>query len=188
MLGRLLIALVGGVVVIGVVMGLLSFPFWNEPPSVPRGEGPRRSADEAIENRYADRRGYETVGRGVIVPVADAPQLLRQCSRETVSPIDGYWRPEREQIEDFERRLPAFVAQSGAEIPLPLDGFVRQYAGVRSGVRTLIYASFLPAEAARDGRWQRAVEIVCDGGRRFWGVAFDIVADELGDLHFNGPP
>jgi hypothetical protein len=186
-LGRLLITLFGGVAVIGVVVGLLSFPFWHDPPSVPRDPAATRTVGESLEARYADRGGYQAVDRGVIVPAADAPRLLQQCSRATVSPVDGYWRPVREQIAELERALPGYLEQTAAELPLPLDGFVRQYAGVRSAGKTLIYASFLPAEAARDSRWQRDVEVICDGGRRFWGVAYDIAAETFADLRFNGP-
>ena len=122
----------------------------------------------------------------MIVPVVDAAQLLRQCSRDTVSPIDGYWLPQRAQIEDLERALPAYLEQNGAALPLPLDAYVRQYTGVRSADRALIYASFLAAEASADSRWQVDVEIVCGGGRRFFGVTFDVLNDAFGNLSFNG--
>jgi hypothetical protein len=186
MLVRLLIALIGGVVVIGVVVGLLSFPFWRDSPPTGRAEVAPRTVGERLEGRHAASRGYQLVGLGVIVPVADTPRLLRQCSRATVSPIDGYWRPEREQIEDLERALPAYLEQAGAALPLPLDAYVRQYTGVRSVGRALIYASFLAAEASADSRWQVDVELVCGGGPRFFGVTFDVLNDDFGNLSFNG--
>jgi hypothetical protein len=184
---RLLVALGGGVVVIAVLVGLLSFPFWDDPPSPPRDRSAPRTLADSLDGRYADVRGYEVVGRGVIVPVASMPQLLRQCSRATVSPIEGYWRPERAQIEDLERHLPVFLLEQDAAIPGALATYIGQYGGVVSNGRRLIYASFLAADAGADeSQWQRNVVLVCDGGRRFWGVSFDVQTKVFADLTFNG--
>ena len=172
-LTRVAIALVGGLTVLAVVLAVLGFLVSRE-PSV----GSTLDTDRSS----ARRMDFEQVGSGVIVPVDAAADLLNQCSRATVSPIDGFWRPTPRMVEELESRLPVFLAyESRLE---PLDRYVRQYAGVVSTGRPLIYASFLAS--VPDERWQRQIVTVCDGGSKAWGVAFDVQTKTFGELHVNG--
>ena len=172
-LTRVAIALAGGLTVLGVVLAVLGFLLSREP-----------SVGSALDTdrSYSSRVDFEQVGSGVIVPVGAAADLLNQCSRATVSPVDGFWRPTPRMIQELESRLPTFLAyESRLE---PLDRYVRQYAGVVSMGRALIYTSFLAS--APDARWQRQVVTLCDGGSKAWGVAFDVQTKTFGEVHVNG--
>ena len=171
---RVVVALAGGLAVLAVVLTVLGFLLSREPAVLSR-DGDRS---------YWTRVDFEQVRSGVIVPVDAAAQLLNQCSRATVSPVDGYWRPTPGMVEEFESRLPTFLAyESRLE---PLDRYVRQYAGVVSMGRPLIYASFVHFDIDLEARVQREVVILCDGGNRAWGVAFDVETKTFDEVHVNG--
>ena len=80
---RVVVALTGGLAVLAVVLTVLGFLLSREPPVL--------SGD--ADRSYWTRVDFEQVRSGVIVPVNAAAALLNQCSRATVSPVDGYWRP-----------------------------------------------------------------------------------------------
>ena len=171
---RVVVALTGGLAVLAVVLTVLGFLLSRE-PAVLSGDGDRS---------YWTRVDFEQVRSGVIVPVDAAAALLNQCSRATVSPVDGYWRPTPGMVEEFESRLPTFLAyESRLE---PLDSYVRQYAGVVNMGRPLIYASFVHFDSDLEARVQREVVILCDGGNRAWGIAFDVETKTFDEVHVNG--
>lgn len=180
---RLIISLAGGLTALAMLLVFLTFLVseYSSPP-------PRRGPDSAdvlastIEGRYAARTDFEVIGAGVIVPVSAAPELLNQCSRETVSPVASYWRPTPSMIGDLEMRLPTFLSYESRL--QPLASYVRQYTGVVSEGRTLIYASFVTVPA--DIPWQRQVVLLCDGGNRAWGVAFDVDSKTFDAVRING--
>jgi hypothetical protein len=71
-----------------------------------------------------------------------------------------------------------------------LKEYVRQYAGVVSGGRRLVYVnlfheSFLQF-AGPDVRWTSQPVVVCDGGDSFWGLSFDVDAKTFSPPSFNG--
>ena len=170
---RVVVALAAGLAVLAVVLMVLGFLVSREPAVLSRDD-----------RSYRTRVDFEQVRSGVIVPVNAAAQLLNQCSRATVSPVDGYWRPTPGMVAEFESRLPTFLAyESRLE---PLDRYVRQYAGVVSMGRPLIYASFVHFGADLEARVQREVVILCDGGNRAWGVAFDVDTKTFDEVHVNG--
>jgi hypothetical protein len=180
---RLVISLAGGLTALAMLLVFLTFLVSEH--SAPAPQGGLDSADvltSTIEGRSAARTDFEVVGDGVIVPVSTAPELLNQCSRETVSPVASYWRPTPSMIRDLETRLPTFLAYESRL--QPLARYVRQYAGVVSEGRTLIYASFatLPADIP----WQNQVVVVCDGGNRAWGVAYDVDSQAFDTVRING--
>ena len=171
---RVVVALAGGLGVLAVVLTVLGFLLSREPAVVSR-DGDRS---------YMTRVDFEQVRSGVIVPVNVAAALLNQCSRATVSPVDGYWRPTPGMVEELEARLPTFLAyESRLE---PLDRYVRQYAGVVSMGRPLIYASFVHFDIDLEARVRREVVVLCDGGNRAWGVAFDVETKTFDEVHVNG--
>ena len=180
---RLAVAFAGGLVVLAVLLVLAAYLLSDE-PAVSRAPPPDRAELFAttLERRNAARSDFELVGAGVIVPTSAAAEVLNQCSRETVTPIEGYWRPTPTMVRELETRLPTFLSyESRLE---PLTSYIRQYAGVVSVGRPLIYASFLTAPS--DLPWQREVLIVCDGGNRAWGVAFDVQSKTFGEVRING--
>jgi hypothetical protein len=174
---RLVISLAGGLAALAMLLMFLTFVIseW----STPRGADVPAST---IDGRAAARTDFELLGNGVIVPVRAAPELLNQCSRETVSPVQGYWRPTPRMIAELEERLRTFLAyESRVE---PLRAYIGQYAGVTSAGRRLIYASYVVRPL--NVPWQEQVVVVCDGGNRAWGIAYDVDGKTFEELRING--
>lgn len=177
---RLVISLAGGLVALAMLLMFLTFVI-----SEYSGREPERSADapaSTLDGRAAARTDFELLRNGVIVPVRAAPELLNQCSRETVSPVQGYWRPTPRMIAELEERLETFMAyESRVE---PLATYIGQYAGVTSAGRRLIYASYVVRPL--NVPWQEQVVLVCDGGNRAWGIAYDVEGKTFESLRING--
>ena len=168
---RVTLALVGGLVALAMLLVFLAFLTSGEPNVAPS------SLDE-----LAPRDDFQRVGDGVIVPVRAAADVLNQCSRLTVSPIEGFWRPDPATVVELESRLPLFLMYESRL--QPLTSYVRQYAGVVSHGRRVVYVSFLAARLGSE--WQNQAVVLCDGGNNGWGVAFDVGTKTFGDLNING--
>lgn len=122
-----------------------------------------------------------------ILPESQGPVLMRQCSRPAPTDVSGFWSPSPEQVSAFEQRLPDFLRKSA--LPVKLPDYYRQYVGVISHGRRLIYlnafyAGFLTHDPKRD--WKISAVIVCDGGDGFWGVEFDPADKTFHHLESNG--
>lgn len=171
MLRRLILALVAGSAVIALLVALLA---WLVSPA---DEAASRQADGSVTDvfetwfrqRSSPRTDFEPTRYGAIVPTAAAPALLKQCTDEEPAGIDAYWRPTRAMIDEVEQRLPEFLLDARLD---PLDSYARQYGGVRSNGRRLIYVSLLPGLSPDDV--QRGVVTLCDRRSIVWGVLFDV--------------
>jgi hypothetical protein len=122
-----------------------------------------------------------------ILPVSQGPQLLKQCSRSTPEDISGYWTPSPSQINAAEKSLPELLTRSGYKFKL--SSFRRQYMGVISHGKKIIYVNAFPASRYSDTKeihWQTEAIVICDGGDRFWGVEFDPEDNQFHNLQFNG--
>jgi hypothetical protein len=122
-----------------------------------------------------------------ILSESQGPALMRQCSRRAPTDVSGFWNPSPEQVLALEERLPNFLQKSA--LPVKLPEYYRQYVGVISHGRRLIYlnafyAGFLAHDPKRD--WQTNAVIVCDGGHGFWGVEFDPADKTFHHLESNG--
>ena len=180
---RLLIAAVAATAIIGILLAALAWLSYREPGNEAMSEVEHTRVFESwFRRRSAAPSDFELVDRGVIVPVERAPDLLRTCSRASVAPIEGYWRPNAGMVRELEAGLADSVAQ---RVDLePLDGYARQYAGVVSGGRRLIYGSFVLFRYAGD-EWRNKVVQLCDGGNAAFGVDFDVSAKTFGELRVN---
>jgi hypothetical protein len=178
---RLVIGLAGGLVALAMLLVFLTF-LVSEPATSRAPASTRAERDAAARVRgSAARDDFERVERGVIVPVRAADELLNQCSRETVSPIEGFWRPTPSMVAELEARLPTFLSYESRL--QPLDRYARQYVGVVSMGQPLVYASFVIDPL---GEWERQVVVLCDGGNLAWGVAFDVDRKTFGEVGING--
>ena len=183
MLVRLAIAALAATVVVGLLVAALAFLSYRDPRTGAMSDVDNTTVFSAwFARRRSPRNDFERVDDSVIVPLDKAPELLRTCSRESISPIDSYWRPTATMIRELETRLPTVMSARGELAPR--DSYTGQYTGVVSGSRRLIYGSFVSDLA--DDRWQRAVIVMCGGGTRAFGVAFDVATKTFGDLQVNG--
>ena len=103
-----------------------------------------------------------------IVPAAQAPSVIRQCSRATPPPPDSFWTPTRNDIAVVDEQLlaevrPAFWARwrdtyRSVKAPeLRPPRYIRQYVGLAYGERRVIYVNgFMPHVAISDDSAERA--------------------------------
>src|SRR5262245_35285292 len=115
--------------------------------------------------------------RIAILPASAAPDLLRQCSRDTISDADSYWVPTRAEVASIERSLPGLLARPSVRSPrAPVSEYFRQYVGVVANGRRLVYASFFHESSFKhfQSSWRDRAVIMCDGGDHFWGIVFDV--------------
>ncbi|HDS1124704.1 TPA: hypothetical protein QDZ60_002000 [Stenotrophomonas maltophilia] len=129
----------------------------------------------------AERTGQSWVVTRPII----AAQVLDTCSRPSpgreAGRVSGYWAPSRQQIDQLEAKLSSLEAQ----VPKVLD-FDRQYVGIESAGKRLIYinAFHLPDDSGINPA--REAIRVCDGGTQFWGAVFDPASNTFSELQFNG--
>jgi len=129
--------------------------------------------------------------RGVFVlaPTRTATELLAPCSRLGPQSVDGYWTPSTQEVTEPESLLESFLRTdpTGKSV-LPLDQYHRQYIGFMRGGKRFIYGNFYPAPTQITSRYDESTQpvLVCDGGRRFWGIVFSVESKTFVDLAFNG--
>ncbi|MCY0910395.1 hypothetical protein [Massilia antarctica] len=125
-----------------------------------------------------------------------AADTFHQCSREVPEASGDYWIPTAEQILDLEMQMIRVMSQreqAGLRLPYPGTRFNGQYIGfTRHGAR-YIYGNFFPSYEVGEQRWtadwspfEKPV-IVCDGGRNFWGIVYDMRTKQVEQPIFNGP-
>lgn len=125
------------------------------------------------------------------LPATEAKDLLKQCSREDGAPFQSAFRPSKAEVRAMLAALPAALAADarpqGPSIDRPLSDWRGQYVGIIRDGRRYIYGNFLPVGSG-DGPndWTTKALIVCDGGPRFWGAEFDIAANRIIHLAYNG--
>ncbi len=116
-----------------------------------------------------------------------AAQVLDTCSRPSpgrdAGRVTGYWAPSRQQVEQLEARLGELEGQ----VRSPQD-FNRQYVGIETDGRELIYINAFSLPDGSDINPAREAIRVCDGGAMFWGALFDPQTGVFSELQFNGPP
>lgn len=115
-----------------------------------------------------------------------AAEVLDTCSRDSpgrhAGEVTGFWAPSRQQVDQLEAALdrlqPTIAAPSKSD---------RQYVGIESGGRRLIYinAFTLPDHSELDPG--RDAIRVCDGGAGFWGALYDPQSGEFSQVETNGP-
>jgi hypothetical protein len=131
--------------------------------------------------------------RVAIMPAELGPALLHQCSRAT-PPADEFWTPSPQDVLAAEKALPGFMAHAKCRAPThPVGEYLRQYVGIISGGRRMLYVNAVYAEivarmpgSGRSLDWRTTPIVVCDGGTAFWGVEYDVAARSFGKLTCNG--
>jgi hypothetical protein len=136
-----------------------------------------------------------------ILPVGESESALMQCSRTSPGPSAPFWSPASAQVEELEKRLPAYLRQQKhAAHADKLASYLRQYAGFTRKGRKLIYLNAFPTNVvdmlchedvkASQGdcrnHWRIEGIFVCDGGDDFWGVEYDPESKTFSGLDFNG--
>ena len=108
---------------------------------------------------------------------------MKQCSRVTPTDVSGFWSPSPAQMIAIEKLLPDLLRKNGQKLNL---SDYRQYIGVTSHGKKLIYLNSFPSEVTKRLDWRTTAVVVCDGGDAFWGVEFDPADNTFHNLQFNG--
>ncbi|OZG75037.1 hypothetical protein BTA51_01145 [Hahella sp. CCB-MM4] len=127
-------------------------------------------------------------GEYVLMPQSAVQAMLSQCSRSAPK-IEGSWDPTDEDIAGLEANLLKLKDVEATECcgrgkleSNPEDCF-RQYVGVVIEGTRFIYINSV------SDNWfgsKHVPQIVCDGGKSFWGALYNPVSQEFSHLNFNG--
>ncbi len=127
-------------------------------------------------------------GEYVLISQPDSQELVEQCSRDAPV-IEGTWSPTKAEIEELEADLHKLkeIDATGCCGSGKLDGdptdYYRQYAGIIVKGKKYIYINSVPDE------WhgsKHKPQVVCDGGKYFWGAVYDPDTKKFSNLAFNG--
>src|SRR6266478_2453957 len=101
-----------------------------------------------------------------ILPTSEGPALIHQCSRGSPPGVTNFWSPTPEQVIAIEKLLPEMLRKDGRK--LDLSGSHRQYIGIVSDGRKLIYLNSFPKDAFAGSSmqldWKTKAFKACDGG------------------------
>ena len=115
-----------------------------------------------------------------------AEQVLDTCSRDSPAhhngEVTGFWAPSRQQIEQMEAQLDRLQPVIAA--PTQFD---RQYVGIESDGRRLIYINGFRLPDHSDLNPGKTAVRVCDGGTDFWGAVYDPQSGEFSHIQTNAP-
>jgi hypothetical protein len=123
--------------------------------------------------------------------------LLNQCSRSVPKKVKRFWAPTQKDIELLENNFRAIYEIRAKECCYirgkvdSLENFAFQYLGVVINRKKFIYINAFPvADEKYLQEYKQDVTnapyIICDGGKWYWGVLFDIRTKQFSDLAFNG--
>jgi hypothetical protein len=127
-------------------------------------------------------------GEYVVIQQAHSKALVEQCSRSTV-PIEGSWNLTEAYVKALEanihklKELESHKCCGSGRLESKPEDYYRQYVGVIINGNKVIYIN------AISGGWRGSKydpQIVCDGGKWYWGAIFDPATKKFSDLAFNG--
>ena len=114
--------------------------------------------------------------------------MLVQCSRDTPE-YEGSWQPSGEEIKDLENNLfkiSTLVTKSccgHGRIEGEIKDYTLQYVGIIIKGDKYIYINALAGIYPVS---MHSPDIICDGGKSFWGAVYDPVSKTFSRLSFNG--
>src|SRR2546426_7593262 len=113
----------------------------------------------------------------VILPQDSASSLIKQCTREVPSHIEGAWQPTTAQVSAFEKALVPVLRRGLRRAIRPsargllVRDYYRQYGGLVVDRKQIIYVKavyrgFLHYPEPDTSAWGRNAGNACDGGGR----------------------
>lgn len=114
-----------------------------------------------------------------VVEAENSKDLLEQCSRETPK-AEGYWTPSKDQIAELENNLEKLEALEAdhccgsGKLEKSAREYPRQYGGIIVNGEKVIYIN------------AGEMDMVCDGGKRYWGAVYHPTTKAFSQLVFNG--
>jgi hypothetical protein len=130
-------------------------------------------------------------GRSVVLEPEAVSAFSKMCSRPGIPDFTATWQPDQTAINSLEAdlaRLHRLRAEGccilGASVG-DVNRYYRQYVGIVSGGRRLIYVNAYAADESTRLE-SKPVNDWCDGGDAFWGVLYDVETRRFSELAFNG--
>jgi hypothetical protein len=114
--------------------------------------------------------------------------LVQQCSRDAPA-IQGAWVPSEKDIKELEGNLHKLIAMEATgccgrgKLENKPSEYYRQYVGIVVEGEKLIYINAV-SNGWRQSKY--APQLVCDGGKSFWGALYDPKKKQFRSLAFNG--
>lgn len=111
---------------------------------------------------------------------AEAERVLQPCTRRVPGPVDSLFTPDSASIAQLQAALPELLTRQQWAERGGVWHLRGEFAGFFSGDHRFVYGSY---ESWREG--ERAPELRpnpmnwCDGGRRFFGVTFEVGAGRI---------
>jgi hypothetical protein len=121
--------------------------------------------------------GESAQERAVALRLSAFKDGFRLCSRRGPQKVAAYWELDQAEIERVDSALMKHIVRSGLRSHLALapDGYVRQYLGLVSEGRRLVYINAFGARAGEDlSKARTEFAVWCDGGSLFWGIEYDL--------------
>jgi len=127
-----------------------------------------------------------------ILPTSEGLKTARMCTRRSPGPIEDLWVPDATVVDRFEHALAPLLQGALERSPrkpkyTPASYF-RQYFGIVVGGRRLVYVNgVVPSRPERDlPSLRTAFQGPCDGWESSFGAEFDVEAERVQNLAFNG--
>ncbi|MBR7800361.1 hypothetical protein [Undibacterium fentianense] len=121
----------------------------------------------------------------VVLPNNQASTLTKQCSRPSLKHITGSWQPKQSEIRIMEQQLDRFLQTHYPTLRQQVTQQYFQYAGlIRKGHR-IIYINAVDDYVQNNPEWGRIAMIICDGGKKFWGLEYDPAQRKFSNMQFN---
>ena len=168
----------------------------REEPAVPAAPTVRRKLQcPKTTEEYDSPRWRSTVKldpirsgevSGVLLPTEAAVALLCQCSRGKEALAEEFWEPSAANVQEMEGKLASYLAgkMTGSQAIRESKHYTRQYMGiVRDGARRIYVNAFAGEEGEE---WRFAPVNVCDGGRAYFAVEYDLAAGKFDRFEVNG--
>jgi hypothetical protein len=149
-----------------------------------------RSRTKAVLLAAAALAGCAAPARYAALGPDQLELAAEQCSRPNPPRYESTWQPGPEDLTGAEQELAQLDALApadccGAARPGDPKAYQRQYFGIVSGGRRLLYANaFLDSMPNKE--WQHYAIVVCDGGSGAWGAVYDPRQRRWSELRFNG--
>lgn len=126
-----------------------------------------------------------------ILDASLGPAVVDQCSRPSPIGAKEFWNPTENEITKLEKSLLAFLKEIKPSMVFEFENATtfRQYVGYMQGDKKMIYINAFSNVIALVGKredWYKKPIVACDGGTRFWGASYDVEAEKVFDLKFNG--
>jgi len=131
-------------------------------------------------------------GQTAVLSEKESLKLATQCSRKGVPGIQSTWTPNASQVSEMEIELSKFLTAKYPSITKNIKKLYLQYAGFVVSDRHIIYINAFDEFQAHPPfdenplDWRKVAMKMCDGGRAFWGLEYDLVSKTFSNMAFNG--